>query len=255
MAITSLIGIQTAKKQSFVVNGSGNTSNVITPRGVWYSTPLVPATVNRISLDNTNGVQFVNPAPGQSTYLSEAKLNNGTTPPYYTLIVDLIWRIQFATGTTGVQTLTSPLMGNRDINGSTQGEGVYLMASAAATNSTNGSILSLTYTNSNGVSGRSTVTGSANWTGGAPVLLSLANGDTGVRSAETAQFSVALTQAVYLFAYRPIAVIPSASSRSNVLSEGDAISLGLPVVYDNSCVQMFYGNGFANRGQMSFIQG
>jgi hypothetical protein len=255
MAITSLVGIQTARKQSFVVNGPGNQSNATNPRGVWYNNQLVPASANRISLDNTNGVQFVNPAPGQNTYLSGANLYNSTTPPYYTLIVDLIWRIGFAIGTTGVQTLTSPLMGNRDINGLTQGEGVYLLASASGTNSAAGSILSLTYTNSNGVSGRSTVTGNESWQAGRTVFLNLVNGDTGVRSADTAQFSVSLNQPVYLFAYRPIAVIPSASSRTNVLSEGDAISLGLPVVYDNSCVQMFYGNGFGNQGQVSFIQG
>jgi len=256
MAITSIVGIQTAAKQSFVITATGNASGLDSPRNNWTSNNLVPANVTRFSPDNTNGLQFKNPIAGQNTYLSDTNIYGVSTSPYYTLIVDVIWGV-VVTNTTTLQTLSSPLMGNRDINGTTRGDGVYLILVNGTGNLGGGTcFLTVTYTSSDGNTGRIGLSGNAgNFQGGRTTFISLANGDKGVQSVQSAQWSALPGGGLNLYAYRPIAIIPGGMARSDGTAAGDALNLALPQIYDNSCIQFLYGNGAGTRGQISLIQG
>lgn len=252
MAITSLVGIQTAVKQSLTpVMPVGNSSTLADPRANVF-TALIPAPLTS-RFDNTAGIQFTNPAPGQNTYLSDVDF--AALGAYYALIVDLIWSVTVANVTT-LQTFTSPSIGNRDMNGTTRGDGIYLFVYNGGSNLGGGNcFLTVTYTSSDGNTGRTGISGNAGFfQGGRTTFVNMASGDNGVRSIQSAQWSALPGGGLGLFAYRPVALIPTSAARSSN-AVGDALHLALPRIYDNSCLHFLYGNGNAVRGEMSFIQG
>lgn len=257
MAITSLTGVQTAVKQSFPLMKTSGGSSLTIPWLRLFGGSIIPSfgTTNISNPSNSSGIPFTNPAPGMNTYISDVNLVARTIPQYYYIIIDIVFGYTLSNVTT-LQTLTPQSMGARDINGTTRGDGVYLLLTVGESNLASGSsILTATYTSSDGNIGRTAVTPTfSNLAGGSIRFLNIQNGDVGISSVESVQFSAAPGGTTYLIAYRPIAlVVPPSDFRNG--AAGDVISLGLPRVYDNSCLQIIFGSAVGFTGPISFIQG
>lgn len=259
MAITSLTGVQTAVKQSFALMKVSGTSSLTNPFLRLFGGSTIPRVLTTTTISNpsnaTGGIQFTNPAPGMATYVSDVNLIPTGLPPYYYIIIDVVFAYTLSNVTT-LQTLTPQNMGARDINGTTRGDGIYLLLTVGDSNLASGSsILTATYTSSDGNTGRTAVTPTFSNLAGASIrFLNIQNGDVGVRSVQSVRFSAAPGGTTYLVAYRPIAlVVGSSDLRSG--AAGDSISLGMPRVYDNSCIHIIYGGAAGYTGPISLIQG
>lgn len=183
--------------------------------GAW--SPGTPGLAGRITdgmaAADAGCLPIVNAASG-GNYLTQVELA-GTVGHFFTLF-DCLWVNSGAvvTTTTG-QTIGSPTLPARDINGSTNGEGCWigLLFTAAATNAAVINNATVTYTNSAGVAGRTATL--ANLVGaqipatpviGTIVWFQLQAGDTGVRSIQTLTLGTSLvTGSVSLLIARPLA--------------------------------------------------
>lgn len=242
MAITSLTGVQTAIPFNRQVNIFGNQAD----GGIFRFTGTTTGT-------------FTTPPPQGETksYLGSVKLNNYYSSVYRfgtILVFDLIYGLTLA-NSTAVQALTSPAIGNRDMNGTSLGDGVYLIVFTASNLASGTITLSVNYTSSSGNIGRTGTSGAFNSPGGGRFFfISLQNGDTGVRSVQSAQFSGLPGGNMILYAIRPIAVITSPTVVSSD-AQVDALHLGLPEVYNASNIAIAYNVASAVYGQMKFLYG
>jgi len=160
------------------------------------------------------------------------------------MLYDVLWvNSGIVVTTTTNQAITSGAMPARDVNGSTNGEGLMigLLVTTATTNAAviNGATVS--YTNSQGTAGRTaTLTATAGFqipataVIGTMVWFMLQAGDTGVRSIEGITLGTSLVAgAVSLVVARPLASWGPATSNDNLMVE-----FGEPGVriYDGSCI-------------------
>lgn len=185
--------------------------------GAW--TPGTPGVNGRIT-DGTqtadNGcIPISNPATG-ANFLTEVQM--ATSVAHTNVLFDVLWvNSGLVVTTTGAQTMVTPTLPARDVNGGTVGEGcgIALLFTTASTLAAAGSNLTVSYTNSKGVSGRtatlSAVSGSqvpATPVIGTLVWFNLAAGDTGVKSIESITLGTSmLTGAISLMITRDIATI------------------------------------------------
>ncbi|MBA4259168.1 MAG: hypothetical protein C0446_08385 [Chitinophaga sp.] len=156
-------------------------------------------------------IPFTNASSG-SIYLTD--LNITSTVAGFYGFYDLLWiNSGIVVTTTTAQTINSVTFPARDINGSTDGEGVQigLLVTTATTNAALNSTMTVSYTNSNNVSGRTATVGTgvdsypATAVIGTLVPFRLQAGDTGVRSIQSITLATTLTAgAVSLIAFRPI---------------------------------------------------
>lgn len=145
------------------------------------------------------------------------------------------------TTTTG-QTVNSVTLPARDINGSTNGEGIYaaILVTTATTNAGAVTNMTLTYTNSDGTASRTATMASfpATAVAGTFVPFQLAAGDRGIRSIQTLTLGTSLvTGAVSLVMYRTVA--SAGIVAANVGSVGAlSLSAAQPGVrlYNGSCL-------------------
>lgn len=240
MAITSLIGIQTAPvfRRSVVI--SGNTADGGIPRyapGTTFTLPPNPPE-SKLYLSNVN-----------TGSLSIAGVSDGNF-----IVMDLIWSVTLS-NSTSLQTITTPDIGNRDRNGTQRGDGVYAMITTSANRTGSLTTLSVNYTSSSGNSDKVGTSMAFQSPGaGRSFFIGLANGDEGVRSVQSAQFSALPGGTMDLIGVRPISVIctPMVISGNG---QADAISLGLPEIYNGSNIIIFYNVTARVTGQMDFIYG
>lgn len=175
--------------------------------GYWYCTskdagfpgPWAPGTpgLNGRITDGTSvtdaGCLFVrNPSLG-ANYLTE--LTMGSSVNHSHLFFDVLWvNSGIVVTTTTAQAITSPTLPARDVNGTTNGEGcmIGLLTTTANTNAAVISNTTVSYTNSDGTSGRtatlSAIIGSqvpATPVIGTIVWFNLQAGDKGVRSIQS----------------------------------------------------------------------
>jgi len=172
--------------------------------GYWYGTwkdagfpgawaPGTPGINGRVT-DGTAApdagcIPIRNPAVG-ANYLTELMM--GSSVPHYHLFFDVLWvNSGIVITTTTLQAIASPVFPARDINGSTNGEGLMIgiMCTAAVGLAAVASNATVTYTNSDGVAGRtatlSAIIGSqapATPVIGTIIWFNLQAGDKGVRS-------------------------------------------------------------------------
>jgi hypothetical protein len=134
------------------------------------------------------------------------------------LFYDILWvNSGLVVTTTTAQAITTPAFPARDVNGSTNGEGLMigLMFTAASTNAAVIANSTVSYTNSAGVAGRTAtltaIAGSqipATPVIGTVVWFNLAAGDKGVRSIQSVTLGTSLlTGAISLFVARDLAMI------------------------------------------------
>lgn len=174
---------------------------------------------------------------------------------YSLMIVDRLWHNSGIDATsTSVQTVNSVTWPARDLNQSTNGAGVYLALenSSATTNSLDSLeyTVTVTYTNSAGVGGRTGVSIDMNYLPsagdnfvrkGSWIPIGLQAGDTGVRSVQSVQLSNSYGSgpSLHLVAYRPIVVSWSRASQNSGGIE-DPFTLMLPELWNNSVLQVVY---------------
>lgn len=226
--------------------------------GYWYGTfkdagfpgawaPGTPGVNGRIT-DGTAAADYgcipiKNPSVG-ANYLTEIQMAASLNHSHF--FYDLMWVNSGLSVTTlsTVQTIASPTLPPRDINGTTDGEGcvIGLYFSAASTLAAVNALSQVTYTNSKGVSGRiATLLGvQGSQAPATPVIgttlwYNLAAGDTGVRSIQGFNIGATswLTGTINLFIARDIATI--GTTLPNVAAQKIIGNPGIRL-FNNSCV-------------------
>ncbi len=198
--------------------------------------------VNGENMDNTFGgcLPFTNAGSG-GIYLTGLTATMSVTGGVW--LVDLLW---YNTGltvtTTTAQTFTTPTFPARDVNGSTNGEGVEfgIMVTTATTNA--GAITNTTasYTDSDGNTGATATISSfpATAVAGTVVPFQLAAGDKGVRAIASVTLGTTYGGgAISIIAFRRIAFVPIP-----VINTGQAAMFASnPGVrlYDGSCLHLW----------------
>lgn len=270
MAITTLAGIESGlTPANILAKGSSNQTD---SSSYWltsfYTAGYPPAAVaptpgiSGAALTSYGGqIPFQNPVSG-NTYLAglrrpfAAGTNNASQRTL--MIVDRLWHNSGIDLTvTTSQTVNSVTFPARDLNQSTDGEGVYLWLEVSATLGAGSPAITVSYTNSAGVSGR-TASLLMSWrsaaTQGHVFPLTLDTGDTGVRSIQSITLSVAvLTGALHLVAYRPVAMINAASAVAHYCVD-DALTLAMPQLWNDSVpqnVSLPTGNGSTDGGAIT----
>ena len=206
---------------------SGTAADTI---GYWYCTskdagfpgawsPGTPGINGRVTDGTTSGdfgsIPIKSPATG-SNYLTE--LTMGASVNHSHMFFDVLWvNSGIAVTTTTAQSITTPTLPARDVNGTTNGEGC-MIAMLTTTANTNAAVISnstVSYTNSDGTSGRTAtltaIAGSqipATPVVGTIVWFNLQAGDRGVRSIESITLGTSLgAGAVSLMICRDLANI------------------------------------------------
>ena len=198
--------------------------------GCWYCTakdagfpgawsPGTPGINGRVTNGTTaadNGcIPIKNPSVG-ANYLTELQMASSVNHAH--LFFDCLWvNSGIVVTTTTAQAITTPLLPARDINGTTNGAGcmIGLLVTTANTNAAAVANTTISYTNSDGVAGRtatlSAIAGSqipATPVIGTIVWFNLAAGDKGVRSIQSITLGTSLAAgAVSLMIARDVAMI------------------------------------------------
>lgn len=203
-------------------------------------------------------IPFTNPPVGQKAYL--ARLAIAPRAQTVLTLCDRVWHNSgFNVTTTAVQNFTGCPNFNRDINNATGvGEGIQVGVEYYAAMASSASI-SITYTNSAGVSGRTGSTGGLNtgMTTCSFAGIQLQTGDTGVRSIQSASISAAAASGTVSFvAYRPITII--GVNRDSSAYAIDPLTGGLPEIFNDSVLFFTMSSSsapFALTGSITFTKG
>lgn len=187
-------------------------------------------------------IPFVNPSSGQNSYLARfvaMGLNQGGS----ITLADRLWHNSGITITsTSAQTINSVTFPARDNNGSTNGEGVVLAVEVSSATGAGTPSLTVGYTNSDNTASRTgtgVYTVSSSSPAGTFYPIGLASGDKGVRSIQSLTLGATWTSGtIHLVAYRPIVTVNS--SAAGVTNAVDALTSGLPRLYDDSVLFLIF---------------
>lgn len=252
MAITTLDGLIAGFQQPYYVMKHGTTMELAgTPHSMFYApgTPgpgSVPSPgLNGEALTSVTGqIPFDNPTGGELAYL--ARWQSGVAGVAGQLwLCDRLWQNSGFTSTqTTAHSITSAALPARDRNGSTNGEDV-MFALELSTASTNGAAVTnttMSYVNSTATGGTRTATipsFPASAVAGTFVPFALQSGDRGVRSVSEITLGTSYgTAVIHLVGFRVLARM--AMIGSNSTRDIDAITGGLPRLYDNTCPFLVY---------------
>jgi len=187
----------------------------------------------------TNQIPFNSAPSGQNTYL--AKFSASAAQYGKLLLCDRLWHNSGLNVTiTTAQNVNSVAWAPRDLTGGTGGMGVMIGMEVVTAGGAGTPTLSMSYTNHLGVAGRTgaglrTVVASS--IVGSFYPMGLQSGDTGIQSIQTWTHNATMTSgSIALVAYRIIASLDMGtfSGGQYTSSALDAISLGLPRLYDSS---------------------
>lgn len=194
-------------------------------------------------------ISFTAPVSGETRLakMSSRAGGGGGVGCGHAMVIDRLWdNSGLSVTSTAAQSVSSAAWPARDINASTNGEGVYVALEVSSALGNGVPTVTLDYTNSAGTAGRTgTLTIPNN---GSPAGMfywfGLQAGDTGVRSIQNFTLSATCTSgAFHLVAYRPVYMTigngsPIGNLRAQVID--DAISMVAPKLWDNSCLQMCF---------------
>lgn len=177
------------------------------------------------------------------------------------LICDRLWHNGGLNVTNSLQTINSAEWPARDNNGFINGEGVLVGVEVSATTGSGAPSITLAYTNSAGISGRTgTNQVATNSTAGAGHFypIGLQAGDLGVRSIQSLTLSATWTTGtINLVAYRVLAVLEQPTSNLGV--SVDALTGGLPKLYDGTVPFILFltagSSAFRVYGQLVYAEG
>lgn len=179
-------------------------------------------------------IPFSNPVSGNS-YL--ARLQGQATIAGTLMLVDRLWHQSgISVTTTTAQTINSVAFPARDVDASTNGNGIYIGLEISTATGAGAATPSISYTNQAGTAGKTgsmIVAYAASSVAGTFYPFSLAAGDTGVRSVQTVTLGVSMTSGtIHLVAYRVLAKLElTAAHTPNAI---DFITSGFTRLYDNT---------------------
>lgn len=243
MSITTLDGLIAGFQAPYFFEKVGNTMEAAAVFHSFAYTAGIPgaavAPTSAIAGDALTSyagqLPYANPSSGNG-YL--ARLSVIGSAAGRLLLVDRLWHNASITSTTTTaQTVNSSTWPARDSAGTTDGAGV-LVGIEVSTATSNGSAITnttLTYTNSAGTGSRAGSIASFPATAqvGTFVPFRLDVGDIGVRSVQSLTLGTSYgTGVIHLVAYRVLADI--SASIANIGEIRDAITLGMPRLYDNT---------------------
>jgi hypothetical protein len=245
MAITTLDGALAGMVPSQDFTKAATPTLVVgRPHSLFYlggspgagSAPGASLTGAVVNSPTAGQLAFTNPGAGNS-YLARFQAQ-GTTAGTL-MLCDRIWANGGINATTspGAQTFTSSVqIGNRDINGSNAGVGVYAAVEVSGATGAGTPTLTLGYTNSGGTGSRTatntdaTVATSAV---GSFYRIGLQAGDVGIQKADSLALSATWTSGtIHVILYRVLARLELTTA--NVGNSVDALTAGFPRLYDNS---------------------
>lgn len=251
MAITTLAGLAAGLQPEVFMQKTAQAASGLAnvPYGWWTVTGYPPAQSNNssgvsgVALTNasvTGGFPLQDP-PSGNMYLAGLRSQQNSSNPRIMWIADRLWHNSGLSPTvTTAQTVNSVAWPARDANGSTNGEGVYIAVEIATSVGAGTPTLTMSYTNSAGTAGRtatSIIATVASSPGQCYYVLGLQAGDTGVRSVQTFTLSATWASgAINLVALRPIVLMGYGWDRNNF---EDAVTLGMPRLYNGTCLQAF----------------
>lgn len=179
---------------------------------------------------------FTAPVGGQTTYLLNFNATSTVAGSLY--LVDRLWACRNLTGTLGA---TTAVVGMSDITRYNSGVGAEIWFWAIAGGAYTAGDITVSYTNSAGVSGRTCTinigTGSATpFTAGQCFVGGLQAGDTGVRSVQSVTNTSASFSSGGLIIARRLVTAPSANNCVGVSMDG--LRTGLQQIDSNACLGM-----------------
>lgn len=176
------------------------------------------------------------PAASGNTHLGRASFVSSAQAGVV-MLCDRLWHNSGIVVTTiTAQTINSVVWPARDNNGAASGAGVYIGLEISTATGVGASVVSITYTNSAGVAGRTGTLNplyAANSGAGSFYIFNLQSGDVGVQSVQSFTSTVSMTSGViHLVAFRVLASMElSAAGISGVI---DPVTGGLPREYDTT---------------------
>lgn len=182
--------------------------------GWWTDASQASNAANPAGATQTGSPQIPNPSSG-ANYLTEIAL--ATSVAHFLQLLDLLWyNTGIAVTTTTAQAITMPASSvpARDLNGSTNGEGwnAGIYVTTATTNAGAITNTQISYTNSEGVSGRTGTISSfpATAVAGTFVPFQLQAGDRGIRSIQSITLGTSYGGgAISLVLYRLLGSVPN----------------------------------------------
>jgi hypothetical protein len=210
-----------------------------------------------LNRSTTGAIIFPDTTGAEKQYLSGGFVYYPVSANIY--FCDRLWQNSgIAVTTTTAQTINSVAFPSRDRNGSTNGEGVYVAIEVVTATTNAGAITNTTmsYTNSDGVSGRTaTIRGfPATAVAGTFVQFTLQAGDKGVRSIQSVTLGTSYGGgAITLVAYRPIAdwrIRGNNTTCSFSKDRGDILSLGMPEIFNGTCGFFILMNAATSTSQL-----
>jgi hypothetical protein len=259
MALTTLAGVIAGLQAPIPIQKVSATNLSAGRHGTnWYLGAAPPsATVNA---SGVNGAALTNPVTGAIPWVSPGSgetvvarssfraANTGTAASGAVMLIDRLWHNSGLSNASGLQALSSVAWPARDINQTTDGEGVFIALEMSQAATVNAPTITIEYTNSAGTATRTGVNIAATTATSASssfYIIGLQTGDTGVRSVQSLTLSVGWTNAIFhLVAFRPIAFFPTQASGTNVVNTlrqiqtEDVVNLGAPRIFDNSVLQL-----------------
>jgi hypothetical protein len=263
MAITTLDGLIAGFQAP---RGFWKASQTAEGAGTWHSlwkaagnpttaaTPPAYTAGSGYTTDETTqgALPFTDPVSGAS-YLARLAATGGTIGTL--ILYDRLWQCSgLLTNTVAEQNVTTPgTIPARDANGATAGAGVELWGEIYTAPGATGATWTVSYTNSSAASGRSaTYAHPANAESvGQMFPYTLQAGDVGVSAVKSLTCSISSGTAgdVGLTLLRRIAEIPI--SLANAGAMVDALSIGMPRLFDSSCLAMMVHCSTTSTGLIS----
>lgn len=181
----------------------------------------------------------VNPGTGNA-YL--ARLAAASSVVGTLMLIDRLWdNSGLSVTSTTAQAITPATIPARDRDGSTNGEGVLAAVEWSAAGGAGTPNVNLTYTDQDGNTGAVTpnLVGNATPAAGTFEIFQLAAGDTGVRAPTSfIQNATRTSGTMHLVLFRPLAQIELTTA--NIGNAIDAITSGMPRIYDDSCLELLF---------------
>jgi hypothetical protein len=256
MPIQSLDSFIAGFRPALYIRSGINQQNVGV-KAVAFTVPLSSA-LNGATLSSSGGlvagqIPHYNPATGNA-YLARLCLTaNQTTAGSVVLeLCDRIWHNGgFTSTSTAAQSITSPAWPARfatsasDDTPSTNGYGAQIALYTSAFVSGSPGTVTVIYTNSSGVAGRTATSTSPTLLSGSAFNIPLQAGDVGVRSIQSVQFGTSSSNTYNLIVYRPIATM---MVHSGAASNLDVSNSGMPRIYDGAVPFLFSSSTTSSTG-------
>jgi hypothetical protein len=248
MAITTLDGALAGMRPDEFIYKVGTAPEAIgIPHSHWYATGRPgagsapsPGINGAAVTGNAVAGQIPRTNPGSgNAHLGRLALTGSLASTL--LLCDRLWHNSgLSITSTSAQAITPATLPARDRDGSTNGVGVMAALEWSAAGGAGTPTVTLTYTDESGNTGvTTTFTGVTTPNLGTFFIWPLAAGDTGVRAVTSYQQSATWTSGTaHIILFRVLAVI--GNPVANVANAVDALTSGLPRIYDNSVPFLVY---------------